>query len=140
MWLQVPLFPITSSEAQAFPFQTIAWDLITDLPKVGTHDVVLTITDHGYSKAVLFFPCTKKIDTEEVVTLYTEKVFLHYGVLQKIILDRDPRFTADFTKAICGQLKIHQNISIAYHSQMDGQSKWANTQVEQYICIYRNTE
>jgi hypothetical protein len=98
----VPLFPIMSSEAQVFPFQTIAWDLITDLPKVGTYDVVLTITNHSCSKAALFFPCTKKIDAEEVVTLYAKKVFPHYGVPWKIISDRDPRFTADFAKAVCG--------------------------------------
>jgi hypothetical protein len=119
----VPLFPITSSEAQAFPFQTIAWDLITDLPKAETYDVVLMITNHSCSKAALFFPYTKKIDVEEVAILYVEKVFPHYGVLQKIISDRDPRFTTDFVKAVCGQLKIHQNISTAYHPQMDGQSE-----------------
>jgi Integrase zinc binding domain len=137
---QVPLFPITNSAAQAFPFQMIAWDLITDLPKARTHDTVLTITDHGCSKAALFFPCTKKIDAEEVVTLYAEKVFPHYGVPWKIILDRDPRFTTNFVKAVCGQLKIHQNISTAYHPQTDGQSEQANAQLEQYIHIYGNAE
>jgi hypothetical protein len=55
-------------------------------------------------------------------------------------LDRDPRFTTDFAKAVCGQLKIHQNISTAYHPQMDGQSEQANTRLEQYIHIYGNTE
>jgi RNase H-like domain found in reverse transcriptase/Reverse transcriptase (RNA-dependent DNA polymerase)/Integrase zinc binding domain len=137
---RVPLFPIASSETQAFPFQMIAWDLITDLPKVGMYDAVLTITDHGCSKAALFFPCTKKIDAEGVATLYAEKVFPHYGVPRKIILDQDPRFTADFAKAVCGQLKIHQNVSTAYHPQTDGQSERANAWLEQYIRIYRNAE
>jgi hypothetical protein len=111
-----------------------------DLPKAGTYDAVLTITNHGCSKVALFFPCTKKIDAEEVVTLYAEKVFPHYGIPQKIISDRDLRFTANFAKAVCGQLKIHQNISTAYHPQTDGQSEWANAWLEQYICIYGNAE
>jgi Chromo (CHRromatin Organisation MOdifier) domain len=104
------------------------------------YDAVLTITDHSCSKAALFFPCTKKIDAEGVATLYAEKVFPHYGVPRKIISDRDLRFTADFAKAVCGQLKIHQNISTVYHPQTDGQSERANARLEQYIRIYGNAE
>jgi hypothetical protein len=47
---------------------------------------------------------------------------------------------AAFAKAICAQLNIKQNISTAYHPQTNGQSEWANTHVEQYLCIYGNTE
>jgi Integrase zinc binding domain len=94
---RVPLFPITSKEdMQSLPFQMVAWDLVTDLPQSGEYDSMLTITDHGCSKAALFFPCAKKIDAEGVATLYATKVFPHYGVLWKIISDRDPRFTVDF--------------------------------------------
>jgi Integrase zinc binding domain len=88
---RVLLFPITSKDdQQSLPFQTVAWDLVMDLPQSGEFDSILTITDHGCSKAALFFPCAKKIDTEGVATLYTTKVFPHYGVPRKIILDRDP--------------------------------------------------
>jgi hypothetical protein len=41
---------------------------------------------------------------------------------------------------VCAQLNIKQNISTAYHPQTDGQSEWANTQVEQYLHIYGNME
>jgi Integrase zinc binding domain len=118
---KVPIYPITVAELHAYPFQTISWDLITDLPKAGSLDLVLTIVDHDCSKAVLFFPCSKDVDATGVATIYTQQVFPHYGVPKKIISDRDPRFTAALANAICAQLNIKQNISMAYHPQTDGQ-------------------
>jgi hypothetical protein len=57
-----------------------------------------------------------------------------------VISDRDPRFTAKFTSELCKALKIHQNLSTAYHPQTDGQSERANQRVEQYLRIYGNDE
>jgi hypothetical protein len=101
---------------------------------------VLTIVDHDCSKAALFFPCSKEVNTLEVAALYVQQVFPHYGVPRKIISDRDPRFTAAFAHAVCAQLNIKQNISMAYHPQTDRQSERANAQVEQYLRIYGNVE
>jgi Integrase zinc binding domain len=112
---KVPLYPIVVVETHAYPFQTISWDLITDLPKKGGFDSVLTVVDHNCSKAMLFFPCYKKVDAMEVAKIYAWQVFPHYGVPKKIILDQDPCFTAAFTKAVCTQLNIKQNISMVYH-------------------------
>jgi hypothetical protein len=137
---KVLAYPITTAETHAYPFQTISWDLITDLPKKEGFDSILTIVDHDCSKAALFFPCSKEIDATGVAVIYVQQVFPHYGVPKKIISDRDPHFTATFAHAVCTQLNIKQNISIAYHLQTDGQSEWANAQVEQYLHIYGNME
>jgi len=39
---------------------------------------------------------------------------------------------------LCQNLKIRQNISMAYHPQMDGQSKRTNQWLEQYLRIFGN--
>jgi hypothetical protein len=82
--------------------------------------------DHGCSKAAIFLPCCKTIDAVGVASLYAKRVFPFYGVSRKIISDQDPRFTAQFAKELCGTLKIDQNLSTAYHPQMDGQSERVN--------------
>jgi hypothetical protein len=67
-------------------------------------------------------------------------VFPHYRILQKVILDRDPQFTAIFTKELCQLLGVKQNISMAYHPQMDGQSECMNQSLEQYLRLYCRTQ
>jgi hypothetical protein len=116
------LSPITPVK-NAMPFQTITLDFIVKLPESQGHDSILTITDHDCSKALIFIPCNETIDAIDTAALYVQWVFLHYGVPQKVISDRDPRFTAAFTKELCQMLGIKQNISMAYHPQTDGQSE-----------------
>jgi Integrase zinc binding domain len=93
---KVPVYLITTEGGHAYPFQTISWDLITDLPTNGNHNSVLTIVDHDCTKAALFFPCDKGVDAIGVAAIYAQQVFPHYGIPRKIISDRDPRFTANF--------------------------------------------
>ena len=49
------------------------------------------LTKGGY-----FIACTKEILAEDVTRIYIKEVFVRHGVLDKIILDRDPRFIAVF--------------------------------------------
>ena len=58
-----------------------------------------------------------------------------YGLLWKVILDRDRWFTSNFTKELCCILGVKQNICTAYHPQTDGQSECTNQSLEQYLCI-----
>ena len=115
-------------------------DLITDLPVSQGYDSILTVVDHGCSKAAIFLPCHKTINAVGVAVLYAEQIFPFYGIPRRIISDRDPHFMAQFIKGVCTLLNIDQNTSTAYHPQTDGQSEQANQRVEQYLCIYSNSE
>ena len=130
-----PLMPITSTE-NAHPFETIAMDFITKLPPSGGYNTILTITDTDCSKASVFLPCNKTIDSEGVVQLYLTHVLPHYGLPKGIISDRDPQFTSRFGKELCCLLDICQNISTAYHPQTDSASERANQSLEQYLRMF----
>jgi len=57
--------------------------------------VILVIVDKlikwGY-----FIVCIKEILVEDVAKIYIKEVFIRYGALDKIILDRDLRFIVAF--------------------------------------------
>jgi hypothetical protein len=67
------------------PFETVAIDLITDLPTSEGFDSIFTITDHDATKATVFISCHKTIDALNATQLYTKHVFPYYGALKKII-------------------------------------------------------
>ena len=53
--------------------------------------IVDKLTKWGY-----FVLYIEEILAEDVVKIYTKKVFIRHGVLDKIILDRDLRFMSAF--------------------------------------------
>jgi hypothetical protein len=134
---KIPLYRIPVP-LEAKPFEVVAMDLITQLPKSGGHDAILTIVDHGCSRAAVFVPCSTAISGEGVAKLYLTHVYQWFGLPNKIISDRDPRFTSKFAKAICEQLQIKQNISTTFHPQTDRLSERKNQWVEQYLRLVAN--
>jgi hypothetical protein len=132
--LKPAIIPITPE--QGLPFQTIAMDFITKLPKSDKYDTILTITDHDCTKAAIFIPCQETITAEGVATLYLRWVYPRFGIPVKVITDRDTRFTSKFAKGLCNALQIRQNISTAYHPQTDGQSERTNQFLETYLRFY----
>jgi len=43
-----------------------------------------------------FIVCIEEILAEDIARIYVKEVFVRYGVLSKVILDRDLRFIAVF--------------------------------------------
>ncbi|GKD30473.1 putative reverse transcriptase domain-containing protein, partial [Tanacetum coccineum] len=63
-------------------------------------------------------------DTLEKLTgHYLKEVVLRHGVPVSIISDRDGKFTSHFWKSLNKALGTRLDMSIAYHSQIDGQSE-----------------
>ena len=93
---QVALHPIYASP-ESLPFKTVAMDFNIKLPQSDGFDLILTITDHDCMKVAVFIPCNETITAEEVAKLYLQHVFKWFGLPQRIISNRDPRFAGKFT-------------------------------------------
>jgi hypothetical protein len=100
-------------------FQYVSIDLITDLPKSEGYDAILTIINQGCSKAAKFIPCNKTIDAEGVAHEYLCHLVPWFGILKRIISDRDPCFASQFSWTLCHNLSVQQNLSMAFHPRMD---------------------
>jgi len=136
---KTPLYGITVPP-NTLPFQQIAMDLITGLPLRNGKDAILTIVDHGCSRAAVFLPCSTNIMGPGIAQLYLEHVYRWFGLPKKMISDRDPRFTSHFGKALLSKLGIIQNLSTAFHPQTDGLSERKNQWIEQYLCLVTSSD
>jgi transposase InsO family protein len=133
---QPPLQPITSGDNP--PFAVMALDFVVKLPESKGYDTILTITDQGCTKATILLPCNEAMGSAEVAELFKEKAFPYTGIPQKLISDRDPRFTSTLFKELCASLDIQHNVSTAYHPQTDGQSERTNQTMEAILRIFCN--
>jgi len=136
---RTPLYRIPTPK-DALPFQQIALDLITGLPPNGPYDSILTIVDHGCSRAAVFLPCATTVTGPGVAQLYFDNVYRWFGLPSKVISDRDPRFTSHFGRALMNKIGAKQNLSTAFHPQTDGLSKRKNQWVEQYLRLVANAQ
>jgi len=73
------------------------------------------------------------IDAEGVAHEYLRHLVPWFGLPKRIISDCDPRFTSQFSRTLCHNLGIQQNISTAFHPRMDGQTERMNAWVEGYL-------
>ena len=114
-----PIQPITPQHPTQ-PFATIVMDFIVKLPILQGYDSILTVMDHDCTKAVILLLCKEEIDTLGVAKLYLRHIFPIVGLPDKVISDRDTRFTSKVFKEVCNMLKIKQNVASTYHLQTDG--------------------
>jgi hypothetical protein len=73
----------------ARPFEYVAMDLITGLPRQGGKDAILTIIDQGCSCAAVFLACETTITGVQITQLYLDHVYQWFRLPRKIISDRD---------------------------------------------------
>ena len=63
------------------------------------YDSVLVTVDH-LTRMTHFTPCRSGITTKQTVELFVKGVIRLHGVLQVLVSDRDPLFTADFWSSL----------------------------------------
>ena len=108
-------------------------DFITHLPMtVRKHDMCMVVVD-TLSKMAHFIPCNMHDKAEDIARYYMHEVFRLHGWPERLITDRDTKFTDAFFKAFCAQLGIRQGLSSAHHPETDGQTERMNRVLEETL-------
>ena len=134
--LQAPLQPLP------IPDECWTWvtmDFAFGFPKDRHgHTGILVFVDR-LSKMVHIAPCTESIDAAGAARLFIENVFRLHGMPQRVVSDRDPRFTSDFWQSVFEQLGTTLHMSTAHHPETDGQSERAIRVVEDILRSYAHS-
>ena len=121
------LNPIKSPE---IPFATICMDFVVDLPASRQgNTVLLTITDK-FTKYVRLIPGRKTDTAVQWAHRFFEQIYRHWGSPQRIISDRDSKFTSTFWQTLFKRAKVQLALSAAYHPSTDGQAERTNQTTE----------
>jgi len=104
---------------------------------VQEYNSILVVVDR-LTKIVYFIPTTEKTSAEELARLFRDNMWKLYGLPKSIISDRGPQFVAGIMQELNRILEIKSKLLMAFHSQMDGQTKRVNQELEQYLRIFIN--
>ncbi|XRB10151.1 integrase catalytic domain-containing protein [Pycnococcus provasolii] len=101
-------------------FSVIAMDFLGHLPKTKHgNDTILTVTDRS-TRLVKLIATTETANAQQTALLFRKHVFSPgWGLPQKIISDRDPRFISEFWKDLMALLGCRSAMTSGYHPQPD---------------------
>ena len=112
------------------PFEHITMDFVTHLPCTArVFDGIYSIIDR-FSKYCLFIPIKSDTDAFQCAELFFKHWVCNFGMPQKIISDRDPKFTSKFWQTLMKCLDCKVAVSSSYHPQTDGLTERFHRTVE----------
>jgi len=73
------------------------------------------------------------ISSEGITKIYKDKIWKLHSVPRKICSDREPQFASKFMKELTKMLGTKQQLLMAYHHQMDGQTERINQEIGMFL-------
>jgi hypothetical protein len=120
------------------PWESISMDYMSGLPSTKHgNDCVFVVVDR-FSKMSIMMACKKNITAEATAKLFFERVWVHFGIPQSIISDRDSRFLSTFWSSLWSMLDTKLTKSTAFHPQTDGQTEVVNRMIVHILRMYNS--
>ena len=116
-------------------WDVISVDFIVELPQSDGHDAIMVVVD-SLCKRAHFLPVNTTITAEGSARQFRDNVWKLHGLPSRILSDRGPQFTAEFTTELYRLLGIKPAKTTAYHPQADGQTERVNQELEQYLRLF----
>jgi len=99
------------------------------------HSYCMSVTDR-LTRMAHFVPCTRNVTGKEAATLFAQHIFRLHGLPQKLVSDKDPRFTSDFWQQLFKILGSKLAMSTAFHPQTDGLAERIHRTIETMLRHY----
>ncbi|MBW0542084.1 hypothetical protein O181_081799 [Austropuccinia psidii MF-1] len=122
------------------PWEIVQMEWVTALPPGGDRGYNASLVSVDiYRKTPMFLPCHKYDTAMDTAIMIWNKVISHTGLFQKIISDRDPKFTSALWTNLHNLVGTKLSFSTAYHPQTDGLAERMIQNLEDMIrrfCVY----
>jgi len=130
-----PAGKLKPNETTTQPWKDITTDFITGLPEVQGYDA-LFITCCCHTKQAHIIPISTTTSARGLATLFRDHIWKLHGLPETALSDRGLQFAAEFMKELNEILGIKTKLSMAYHSQTNGQTEQVNQEIEQYLEMF----
>jgi hypothetical protein len=116
-------------------------DFMGPFPKArGSNLSHLVVFVDKLTKMIHCAPCPEKTDAATVAELFLHNVAKYHGLPDRIVSDRDSRFTGHFWQALWKAFGSDLCMSTSLHPQTDGQTEVANKSIQQYLRSFCEAE
>ena len=112
-------------------------DFIKKLLSSSRFDTILVIIDQ-LTKQMIFIPAYDTVTSADLACLFVLHVFSKHGVPFYVTSDRGLEFVSNFFWSLDTAFNIRFHFTSGYHPKGDGQTKYTNQTLEQYLYIYCN--
>jgi hypothetical protein len=89
-----------------------------------------------FNKMAHFIPTKDEAIAQETGRLFFTHVFKHHGLPKNIILNRNPKFTGKFWRALWKRIGLELKMNTSFHPQTDGQIERVNLVIQQFLRNY----
>jgi hypothetical protein len=104
-------------------------DFMASLSPSKGFDVIIIVVDR-FSKMAHFIPTKESAMTQEMGRLFFMHVFKHRGLPKDIMLNRNPKFTSKFWRALWKCMGSKFKISTSIQPQTDGRIERVNLVIQ----------
>ena len=122
------------------PWRDISVDFVAPLRTSDGFNMIMVVVDR-LTKMRHYIPCTAKeadsrTSAPAMAQLFLDHLFRLDGLPDTIVSDPGSQFIRAFSELLTSSLGIKRKLSTACHSQTDGQTEWANQDLENYLRQY----
>ena len=95
-------------------------------------DTIVVIVDR-FTKIIRLKATTTNVSSEGIAKIYRDEIWKLHEIPRKILSDRGPQFASKFIEELTKTLGTKRQLSMAYHSQTDGQTERINQEIGTFL-------